>query len=226
MYRDYFDAELVAAARARSIVMRSLEKRLAALLFNATTWTGASLTTAITNEWDDHSNAVPVTDVNAAKQAVFDGSGLWPNCAIMNRKVFENARLCTQVQNIISASGAGDRITPNRITEQMLADALGVDFVLVGGAPKNTAAEGQAASISSVWSDEYVMVARVATTDDPSEPCVARIFHWAEDGSQIGATMETYRDESARSDIVRARMDTDEIVMYTEAAHLLSNATT
>jgi hypothetical protein len=118
MYRDYFDAELVAAARARSIVMRSLEKRLAALLFNATTWTGASLTTAITNEWDDHSNAVPVTDVNAAKQAVFERFGFVAELRDYEPQVFENARLCTQVQNIIRravpATGLRRTALPNK----------------------------------------------------------------------------------------------------------------
>jgi hypothetical protein len=70
------------------------------------------------------------------------------------------------------------------------------------------------------------MVAKVASTSDPREPCVARVFHWGEDGSTIGATIESYRDEPKRSDVVRSRMDTDEVVMYVEAAHLLDNVTT
>jgi hypothetical protein len=65
------------------------------------------------------------------------------------------------------------------------------------------------------------MICRVATTADPREPCIARTFHWADDGSQIGGTAETYRDETKRSDIVRVRHDVDEIVMYTEMGHLI-----
>ncbi len=51
-YADYFDAEMVAAARARSALLVAHEMRAADLLFNATTWNGASLTTGITNEWE------------------------------------------------------------------------------------------------------------------------------------------------------------------------------
>ena len=66
----------------------------------------------------------------------------------------------------------------------------------------------------------------MTTTNDMSEPCIGRTFHWAEDGSQPAGTVETYRDETKRSDIVRVRHDVDEIVMYTEMGHLLYNITT
>mgnify|MGYP007073203575 FL=1 len=38
--------------------------------------------------------------------------------------------------------------------------------------------------------------------------------------------VESYRDESVRSDIIRSRHDVDEIVLYAEAADLMDNITT
>ena len=70
------------------------------------------------------------------------------------------------------------------------------------------------------------MVCRIATDSDIKSPCIGRTLHWAEDGSEIGGTVETYRDESVRGDVVRVRHQTDEKMLYTQAGHLLSNITT
>lgn len=226
MYADYFDAEVIAAQRAMADVLRNAEKRIADAVFNTTTWTGASLTTGITHEWDDATNAVPITDVEAAVRKIYDNSGLWANALVINRKVFRNLRLCDQIRERITSDGAGSSELPGNITVQQLAQAFDLDFVIVAGGSRNTANEGQTASISQIWSDEYAMVCRVATTSDFREPCIGRTFHWGADGSSIGGTVETYREEAVRSDIVRVRHDVDEIVLYAEAGHLLSNITT
>ena len=39
----------------------------------------------------------------------------------------------------------------------------------------------------------------------------------------IGGTVETYRDETIRGDVVRVRHDTDERIIYTELGHLLTS---
>jgi len=226
MYADYFNAELVAAERARHNVMLEAEKRIAALIFNATTWTGSTLTTAITNEWDDYTNAVPLDDVEAAVRRVYANSGLWPNALVINRKVFRNLRNCDQVVERIQSAGAGFPTRPADITVAQLAQCFDLPFIIVAGGTKDSALEGQSASLGPVWSDEYAMVCRIAETQDVREPCIARAFHWSEDGSQAGGTIESYRDETVRSDIIRVRHDVQEKVMYTEMGHLLSNITT
>jgi hypothetical protein len=70
------------------------------------------------------------------------------------------------------------------------------------------------------------MVCRIATSNDLQDPCVGRTLHWAADGSTIGGTVESYREESKRGDVIRVRHDVDEVVLYTEMGHLLSNITT
>ncbi|MCP4571481.1 MAG: hypothetical protein GY838_03950 [bacterium] len=223
MYANYFDLEQVSAARAYDAVLRNAEIRAAALLFNATTW--ASNKTTITHEWDDATNAVPLTDVETAVKAVWAASGLWPNALILNRSVFRNLRNCAQIIDRVKYSGFMDT-RAGTITEKALAQCFDLEHVIVAGSPKNTAKEGQSVSLSSIWSDEYAMLARVAETNDIREPCVGRTLHWGEDGSQVGGTIETYRDETVRSDIVRCRHDVDELVTYMEAAHLFENVTT
>ena len=224
-YKYYFDAEQIAAERAFVAVLENAEQRAADLIFNATTWTGSSLTTAVTNEWDDSANATPIVDVEAAVQTIWDNSGLWPNALVINRKVFRNLRNCAEIIDRSKSQGFMD-VRAGAINEAQLAQVFDLDHIIVAGTPKNTAAEGQAASIAPIWSDEYAMVCKIATSNDIREPAIGRTFHWSEDGSEVGGTFETYRDENIRGDVVRVRHEVDEKVLYTEAGHLLSNITT
>jgi hypothetical protein len=228
MYADYFDAEQVSTLRAFSAVLRNAERRVADSVFNATTWTGSSLTTAITNEWDTNhtANAVPIDDVEAAVNAVYDASGLWPNALIINRKVFRNLRNLDQIVERINSEGAGNASKPSDITAAMLAQVFDLEMVIVAGASRNSAKEGQSATPEQIWDSEYAMVARIATSNDMREPCIGRTFHWAGDGSSVGGTVESYRDEGIRGDVIRVRHDVDEMILYPQAGHLLSNVTT
>ena len=226
MYAEYFDAEQVSTMRAFSAVLRNAEERTADAIFNTTTWTGSSLTTALTNEWDDATNAVPLTDVEAAVQKIYDNSGLWANALVINRKVFRNLRNCDQVIERIQSAGAGDATKASDVTVQMLAQAFDLPFIIVAGTSKNSALEGQAATPTQIWSGEYAMICKVATGMDMREPCIGRTFHWSDDGSNIGGTVESYRDEVIRGNVIRVRHDVDEVVLYPQAGHLLSNVTT
>lgn len=225
MYANYLDAEAIAAQRAFDAVLRDAERRVSALIFNATTWTGAGLTTGITNEWDDLAAATPIVDVEAAVRKVYSGTGLWPNALIINRLVFRNLRNCAYIIDRIMSLGAGNPAKPSDVTTQMLSQVFDLPYILVAGGTENTADEGAAFVGAPLWSNEYAMVAKIATGNDISEPCLGRTFHWAADGSDVGGTVESYRDEKVRADVVRVRHDVHEKVLYTECAHLLSNIT-
>lgn len=222
MYANYFDAEMVSAERALDFVLRAQEIRAASLIFNTTTWTGASLTQAAGTVWSTSASATPIANVKAAALKVYGNSGLWPNAVIMNRKTFKNCIDCAEVIDRIEASGAGQAAKASDVTPQLLAQVFDVDMVLVAGSSKNTAKEGQTASLSQIWSDSYVSVARIPTSNDIREPGLGRTFHWGEDGSQIGGLVESYRDEPKRSDIIRVRNDTHEKVLMSQAAVLIT----
>ena len=222
MYRDYFDLEQIAAVRAYRAVLENYEKRVAAAIFNTSTWTGASLTTAVGTPWSTVATATPAADVEAAAQKVFLNCGMWPNAVIMSRKTFRNVRNCVSVVDRIKYAGITDP-RAGAITEAAIGQLFDLDNVIVAGSAKNTAIEGQAATLASIWADTNVMVCKIATDRDIRTPCIARTFHFGEDGSEVGGHTESYRDEARRSGIVRVRHQVDEKVLYVEAGHLLTN---
>lgn len=222
MYRDWVDADMRAVSRAMDAVLRNHEMRVAALIFNTSTWTGASLTTSITNEWDDYENATPIDDVEAAVNKVRANSGLWANAIILSRATFRNLRRCEQIVDLVKYSGLQDP-TAKGITAAAIASVFDLEHVIVAGGTKNTADEGQTASLDDIWNPEYAMVCRIDGVPDTKIPTLARTFHYTGDGSQIDGLVEQYREEQTRSDIFRVRHDTHEKVLYPELGHLLTN---
>lgn len=224
MYADYFDAEAVATMRARDVVLRNYERRCNDLIFNTGTWTGASLATSVSVPWTTIATATPLTDVEAAVQKVYDNSGLRANALVLSWKAFRAVRRCAQILDLVKYNGLMD-VRSGNITAEAMAQCFGLEKVIVGGASRNSAIEGQTGTAAQIWTATMAMVCRVSDSADMRDPCIGRTIHWGEDGSSIGGTVESYRDETVRSDVIRCRMDTDELVMYTQAGHLLTAVT-
>lgn len=224
IYKNFFDAEMIAAKKARDVVMRNYEKRIAAKVFDTTVWTGATLTKALANKWSDAVNGTPQNDVNNAIQNIYNNSGILANAVVMDWTVYKALQLSAQIQSLIKFAGLDD---PKDITTKMLAAVFDVEQVIVAGGRYNSANEGQTTVLTNVWDKTMVMVCRVASTSgdtaDIVEPCVGRTIHFAEDGSDIGGVMESYYEDQSRAEIIRCRMDTDEKVTYSAAGFLLTN---
>lgn len=224
MYINYFSAEQIATRRAHNGVLLNMERRVASLLFDTSTWTGSSLTTAVSTPWSTVASATPISDVEAAVQKVYLNSGIWPNSLVISRKVFRNLRNCAQIVDRLKYSGLYN-VDAKNLTAELLAQVFDLEQVIVANSAYNSAAEGQSASLASTWSDSYAMVGYIHGGEDFKAPTIARTFHWSADGSTIGGTVETYRDETVRASIVRCRLQTHEKVLYPQLGHLLSNIT-
>lgn len=225
MYRDYFDAEAATAEIVLHKVLTAAEQRVAAAVFNTTTWTGSSLTTSVSVEWSTAATATPIANVRAAALKVRNNSGFWPNALIINKIVFRNLQDCATVIERIHASGAGNPVKPTDITAAMLAQVFDLDEVIVADGVYDSAKEGQAASLTDIWDDEYAMVCKIGKTSNIAEACIGRTFHWSEDGSQPGGLVESYYDERVRADVLRVRHEVHEKIIYPECGHLLQNIT-
>jgi hypothetical protein len=225
IHKSFFQAEVLATSRARGAVMLNREIRVAAAVFNTSTWTGATLTTAVSSAWSGPVSSQPVQDVFAASEKIFEGTGLQANSLVLNRKVLQYLRNCDEVVERLKYSKV---VNPAKITVEDLAELLFPDVpgarLIVAGAPRNTLNAGQASvSMARIWSDAYAFVARISDSTDLADPCVGRTLHFVSDGSELPCKIETYRSEDRRSDIVRCRHDVAEKILYTGAGHLLTN---
>lgn len=219
LYARYIEVEQVCANRAMGIVMRNQEKRIADMLFNKSNFTEAT----ITHEWDDATNAVPITDVKLGHITIKNATGLRANTLIISYSTFLDLGLNAQIVDRVKYTYPD--VKKGQLTAGMLALAFSVDQVLVGGGRYNSAIKGQTASLSNIWDHEYAMLCRVSNSPDITEPCIGRTFLWTGD-SPSNAVVESYRSDEVRGDVVRVRHNTDEEFILPAAGYLMENITT
>ncbi|HOO90733.1 MAG TPA: hypothetical protein PLA74_07900 [Syntrophales bacterium] len=221
MYAYLFDAEKVATLRATEILLRSQELRIKNVLYNTNNFTAH----AITNEWDDSSNATPKADVKTGVDTIRDATGIEPNAFICSRSIFDNAMITAEIKDYIKYTQAHLTLSFDA-QKNLLAQYLGLEKVLVGDAVYDAGKKGKATSTTSIWGTEYAMIARVATQGwNPKEPCVGRSLLWTAD-SPTNLVTEQYYEEQIRSDVYRVRHNVDEVLVFPAAAYLMSNMTT
>ena len=221
MYERYFDVEEVATLRAVGIILRTQEKRIADMLFNASTFTVHN----ITNEWDNnhYTDAIPIADVNTGRETIHDACGLEPNTLIIPYKTFHHLGLMDEILDKIKYTYSAEAW--DKIGRKVLAEAFGLNQILIGKNMYNAAKKGQAVSLSPLWDDEYALLCCVSNSKDLTTPCMGRTFLWTKDSPE-NTMVESYRDETVRSDIIRVRQHTDEEIILVGAAYLLGNITT
>jgi hypothetical protein len=218
IYSDYFDAEVMAGKRARSTVLVEAEKRCAANTID----NGSINTTAAGTVWSTAASATPIANVNTAVLAVWGRTGVWPNALVLSYELFRYLRQVDEVLDRIESSGAGDQTRARDVTTQQIAEVMDLDYVLVAGASENTAQKGQSATVAQIWNRTKCLVTRIPTSQDLREPCLGRTFHWGQDGSAVGTIVESYRDETVRADIIRARHEVEEKIIYPEIAQVIT----
>jgi hypothetical protein len=217
IFSSDFDAEMVATKITARALALQREKRAAALLFNTTTWTGASLFLDITTTWATIATSTPVVDISNAAKKVKDNCGIWPNALITN---YTNLTFLLQSTTLRNQFPGHPNLTWDMLTS-MLGSMCGIRKVIIAGAIRDSADEGLTAVKAQVWSDSYAMVAVVPEENAPLlEPAVGRSFLYVPD-SPAEVNIETYREEQKRSTIVRARHNMDEVVHDANFAFLL-----
>ena len=192
----------------------SHEARVNTLLFaGSTPFTTADQSAAVNYTQANIATIDVARDVAAAKLALAK-LGYEANCVAMNADVFALIRRSTLLQNqffgVISNTGA------RLLSEAEIAAALGVQKLLVGSAAINTAGKNKSYSGSFAISSAKVIVGQVAGGEFTAGG-IGRTLVWSGD-SAGGFVSESYRDEARRSQVLRVRMNTDEVVIDANAA--------
>lgn len=218
VFRDWWDAEQLAADRSRDVVLRNYDKRVVDMVTDTAQVTA---TAGVSSGAWSAIGAKPIDDIKTGRIAVRAATGMIPNAMVLEWEAFEQLRDCPQVIDRLKYSGFED---PNRgnINEEVLAQAFGLDQVIVANAMYNSANEGQAALLAAQWPKTKALLFVRNMSRDTKKPRFANTFHWGADGSSIGGTFEQYYDPSRRRWIIRNRMETGEKLVYPALGYLIT----
>jgi hypothetical protein len=224
IYADYFDADLVAASRARSKILINQEKRVAALTMGSGTMDTTAVSAGIWNA--SNGTAAPIVDVEAAVKEIWDRTGLYPDTMVLSYWAFRALRNVAEILDRINSAGAGDRTVATDVTTQQLAEVFDIPNILVAGGINNSAAKGQDAVVASLWDEDKCLICKRISSGDIQEPGLGRTFHWSDDGSVIGGRVESYYEDQTRSEVIRMRHETHEKVLMLATGELITGIKT
>jgi len=210
-----FDAELETVADVENKLLTEREIRVAALVFNTTTWTGASLYTNNSGSpWDTITTKI-ITQIAAAKEKVRLSTGTKANALIIGEAAMQNLLINTE----IIGRFPGATIVTEAMLRSQIASLFGLEDLIVGGKAYDSAKEGQDFVAGDIWADDYAMVAKISK-GSLNDPGLGKTVLWEPLTSEI-ATVEEYREEQTKSDIYRVSHYLDEKIFDPYFAHLM-----
>lgn len=218
----YFDAELLASKLAMRKVALGHEIRAAAVINSTTNW-GTSTNSSTAYTIANIATFDIGLDVEEAMERLRAKGESTSNCSvIMSSAVFLRARASTKLQNRLRGIGVSSDTILN-VSEQAVAEALGVKEVLVGRCYYDGSLEGAAFSSTAIWGNTYVWVGNIGAGGGVQNMFGgggAFTLNWGQYGPPLA--VETYRDEPIKSDIVRSAQHVTEKVVNANAGTLIA----
>lgn len=214
-YAKAFDADQAAVRRNAHIILFNHEVRVKAI------YDGAGVPNSSPDvKWDAYTDddSDPIGDVKAAKRVIQVSCGLLPNKLAMSQTVYdvltEHPKIKAKFTN-----------TDGPISKDQLRKAFEIEELVIAGSVENSAAEGQTLSPAYLWGDN-VILAVTSATQDLEVPNAARTFVWEGGGGEAGSRIESYREDTIKSDIHRSEHYTAEKLTGAEMCYRLSTVLT
>lgn len=215
-YAKQIDADRAAMRRNAHVILFNHEVRVHTLFHS-----GSVASSSPGTKWDDP-DSDPIADVKAVAQIIRAATGMRPNLLMIPEVVKDKLSVHPKIRAVFPQYN-GD------IGVEQLRIAFGIAQIKIAGAVQNTANEGQAATLADLWTDDVVL--SVSNQGQDLElPNAARTFHWSaageSGGGDAGSFVETYRDDTIKSDVHRSLHHTDEKITGSGFAYMLTNVLT
>lgn len=225
--RENMDAAYIAElrnGRARFLVGKMglvWESRLANQL---TSGSNIGSYAACGSAWSDYTagNSDPSQDVWTMLDVVQDTTGYRPNSILMSGIAWRHFRRNeTVIDYLFGDSGQG---RPRTATREQAKALFEVDRFLVGEAYVNTAAEGQAQSLSAIWGD-HVLAYYAPMAPSIEEPSFMYSFRWSRPALP-NMTIERHPfDPKIKAEEIELGVYQDEVLTSDVLGFLFTNVT-
>ncbi len=201
--------DTLAVKRARGIIGRNQEKRVADRILNESNFYTDTASAAI-NASESPGN--PIDIVKDAVSYMRNNYGVLPNMLEMNWKLFRALKSNPFVVDRLKYTFPG--IDIEKLSAAQVAHMLDIPQVIIGGAMYNSATQNKkkTVTLNEFWDPNYIFLGLVSTSPDELDPCCGRTFVWTEDSAEE-PLVETYREEQIRSDIYRIRHQVGETLL-------------
>ena len=209
-YRNLVDCEANAARQIWYQLLMGLEVRVAAL-YSGAGFTNHNVTTA----WSTVATATPIGDIKTGIRSLSKKCGCRSQdlSLIIPEADYDELMLVAQIVDKVKYTySKNSGVQPADLDASEIATMLKIKEVIIGSGAYDSTEEGYAESDTDIWTAGVMYLALLADEGDDLEvPSAARTIMWDVDAPEL-PVIESYRDEEVRGDVVRGRMDTDEVL--------------
>ncbi len=185
------------------------ENRVANLVINSS---NVGTVANVASLWSDHTNSDPLGDFDTAIQRVCDLTGYLPNRAVIGWEAWRHLKRNTALRALLFPSPGGTEPTAGLIRTDQVANVFDLDRVLVGGAVRNTAAEGLSIALSDIWGP-HAFVYYVPNQPSKETPSYGYSFRWIGPGLQNLTVEDLGFDRRLKGNILDVSFYQDERVV-------------
>jgi hypothetical protein len=158
------DPKQVAVMGLTNLMMLAREQRVASLVFNPATYLATQQQTLVgTAQWSDFANSDPALAILNAMDTML----VKPNKLVLGQLAFTRLR---RHPKLVSAAFPISQLGNGSLTAMQLAETLGVNEVLVGGAYTNTSGLGLPTSLQRVWGKNAALIYSNKETSEADMP--------------------------------------------------------
>ena len=188
-----------------SDLMRDMEVRIANQVTSVSN-VGSGVILAGGNRWSQYQTSDPISDVDSAHAFIHDTTGVIANTLLLDYNTHKIVRRHPVLLDMYKYTRGGF------LDDAEIGKCFGVGRILIGNAIRNTAAEGQTATMANIWGNNallcYVdptapslqtvtfgLAYRWQSPDLPA-PMVARVYNDPDPGKKVELTeIGYYEDE-------------------------------
>lgn len=215
LYDEYFDLEATFSVEAANRIARLREILVAGQIFNSTNFTATNSAVAYTVA--NVATSSFIADVMACIRRI-KAKGEVPNTIVLSGTVYDRIREATLVKNFIAGANQPGSVVDANTIQRAFAEQ-GIKKVLIADSYVNQSAPGVSNVINPIWSNTYVWVGKVGSGELRTGG-VGRTFFWEKEGPLY--SMFSYRDESKKSNIIRAMGTMQAAITNARCAELIT----
>lgn len=193
-----------------NLIQLELEKLAAAKFFVTGVW-GTSNTLTGANQWSDYAGSDPIANIDLARRTVRRNTGGIPNSLFIGLLAWEKLKEHPLILDKYKHTQKGI------MTPELVAAVLDVPELVVGDTVENTAQEGATFVGADIWADNALLIVKNAPALGVANG--AYMYIWDERGN-VPWAMETYRDETIRSDVSRVFTHADPKIVSAQHGYL------
>lgn len=206
------DVDVTEDLTSRNLLQR--EKDLADLVQASSTFSN-TLSLTSTLAWNANTTlSNPITQIDSASTNILTASGKLPNFISTDEASFRAAKEHVSIVDRVKHTSA------ESVTKEILAKLFNLDTYAVAQAQYNTAEEGQADSLSDVWTDTAI-IAFVEKT--PGLKKASGFYTFWKDGTSHPFSVKKWREEKIGADRIEVSSFYDSRVIASDVVATIVN---